>query len=46
MQFFSGSGIVRVYLIHQPTNLIAALLEKTLEGFNDVSIDIPITITD
>ena len=41
----TGSGIVRVYLIHQPTNFIATNREG-FGGFNDVSIDIPVTITD
>jgi hypothetical protein len=41
----SGSGIVRVYLIHQPTNLNATTREG-FGGFNDVAIDIPVTITD
>lgn len=41
----SGSGIVRVYLIHQPSNLNATTREG-IGGFNDVAIDIPITITD
>ena len=41
----TGSGIVRVYLIHQPTNFNATNRE-VFGGFNDVSIDIPVTITD
>ena len=41
----TGSGIVRVYLIHQPTNLNATNREG-FGGYNDVSIDIPVTITD
>ncbi len=41
----TGSGIVRVYLIHQPTNFNATTREG-FGGFNDVSIDIPVTITD
>lgn len=41
----SGSGTARVYLIHQPTNFNATTREG-MGGFNDVSIDIPITITD
>lgn len=39
----SGSGVVRVYLIHQPTNFEANTREM-FGGFNDVAIDIPITI--
>ena len=41
----TGSGIVRVYLIHQPTNFNATTREA-FGGFNDVSIDIPVSITD
>ena len=41
----TGSGIVRVYLIHQPTNFNANNRED-FGGFNDVSIDIPVSITD
>ena len=41
----SGSGIVRVYLIHQPTNFNATNREA-FGGFNDVSIDIPVTVSD
>ena len=41
----SGAGTVRVYLIHQPTNYSGTTRED-IGGFNDVSIDIPITITD
>lgn len=41
----SGTGIVRVYLIHQPTDFSATTREG-MGGFNDVAIDIPITITD
>ena len=41
----TGSGIVRVYLIHQPTNFNATTREG-LGGFNDVAIDIPVTISD
>ena len=41
----SGSGIVRVYLIHQPTNFNATNREA-FGGFNDVAIDIPVTISD
>ena len=41
----TGSGIVSVYLIHQPTNFNANSRED-FGGFNDVSIDIPISITD
>ena len=41
----TGSGIARVYLIHQPTNFNATNREG-FGGFNDVSIDIPVTITD
>ena len=41
----TGSGIVRVYLIRQPTTFNATNREG-FGGFNDVSIDIPVTITD
>ena len=41
----SGSGIVRVYLIHQPTNFNATNREA-FGGFNDVAIDIPVTVSD
>ena len=41
----SGTGIVRVYLIHQPTNFNATTREG-FGGFNDVAIDIPVTISD
>jgi len=41
----TGSGIVRVYLIHQPTNFNASNREG-FGGFNDVAIDIPISITE
>lgn len=41
----TGSGVVRVYLIHQPTNFNATTREG-LGGFNDVAIDIPVTISD
>lgn len=41
----TGSGIVRVYLIHQPTNFNATNREA-FGGFNDVAIDIPVTILD
>tara|TARA_B100000900_G_scaffold282068_1_gene241355 strand:+ start:3499 stop:4044 length:546 start_codon:yes stop_codon:yes gene_type:complete len=41
----TGSGIVRVYLIHQPTNFNATTREA-FGGFNDVSIDIPVSISD
>jgi len=41
----TGSGLVRVYLIHQPTNFNATTREG-LGGFNDVAIDIPVSITD
>ena len=41
----TGSGIVRVYLIHQPTNFNANNRED-FGGFNDVAIDIPVSITD
>ena len=41
----SGSGIVRVYLIHQPTNFNATNREA-FGGFNDVAIDIPVTVLD
>jgi hypothetical protein len=41
----TGSGIVRVYLIHQPTNFNANNREG-FGGYNDVSIDIPVSITD
>ena len=41
----AGSGIARVYLIHQPTDFNATTREE-MGGFNDVAIDIPITITD
>ena len=41
----TGSGIVRVYLIHQPTNFNATTREG-LGGFNDVAIDIPVIISD
>lgn len=39
----AGSGVVRVYLVHQPTNFDATTREA-MGGFNDVSIDIPINI--
>ena len=41
----TGSGVVRVYLIHQPTNFNATNREG-FGGFNDVAIDIPVTISD
>jgi len=41
----TGSGIVRVYLIHQSTNFNATNREA-FGGFNDVAIDIPVTILD
>jgi len=41
----SATGIVRVYLIHQPTNFNATTREG-FGGFNDVAIDIPVTISD
>ena len=41
----TGSGISRVYLIHQPTNFDATTREA-MGGFNDVAIDIPIVVTD
>lgn len=41
----AGTGLVRLYLIHQPTNFNATTREA-MGGFNDVSIDIPVTITE
>ena len=40
-----GSGIVRVYLIHQPTNFNATTREG-MGGFNDVAIDIPVAVSE
>ena len=40
----SGSGVVRIYLIHQPTNFDATTREAFV-GFNDVAIDIPVIVT-
>ena len=40
-----GTGLVRLYLVHQPTNFNASTREA-MGGFNDVSIDIPVTITE
>jgi len=40
-----GTGLVRLYLVHQPTNFNATTREA-MGGFNDVSIDIPVTITE
>tara|TARA_S200000501_G_scaffold369898_1_gene410157 strand:+ start:552 stop:1100 length:549 start_codon:yes stop_codon:yes gene_type:complete len=39
----TGTGLVRVYLIHQPTNFNATTREG-MGGFNDVAIDIPVSI--
>lgn len=41
----AGTGLVRLYLVHQPTNFNATTREA-MGGFNDVSIDIPVTITE
>ena len=41
----TGTGLVRVYLIHQPTNFNATTREG-LGGFNDVAIDIPVSIVE
>ena len=41
----AGSGTVRVYLIHEPTNK-SATDRDGMGGFNDVLIDIPITIVE
>ena len=41
----TGTGLVRVYLIHQPTNFNATTREG-FGGYNDVSIDIPVSISD
>ena len=41
----TGSGIVRVYLIHQPTNFNATTREG-FGGFNDVAIDLPVSIVE
>ena len=39
----TGTGLVRLYLIHQPTNFNATTREG-MGGFNDVAIDIPVSI--
>lgn len=39
----TGTGLVRLYLIHQPTNFNATTRED-MGGFNDVAIDIPVSI--
>ena len=41
----TGTGLVRVYLIHQPTNFNATTREG-FGGYNDVSIDIPVSIVE
>ena len=41
----TGTGLVRVYLIHQPTNFNATTREG-MGGFNDVAIDIPVSIVE
>lgn len=41
----TGTGLVRLYLIHQPTNFNATTREG-FGGYNDVSIDIPVTIVE
>ena len=41
----TGTGLVRVYLIHQPTNFNATTREG-MGGFNDVAIDIPASIVE
>ena len=39
----TGTGLVRLYLVHQPTNFNATTREA-MGGYNDVSIDIPVSI--
>jgi len=41
----TGTGLVRLYLIHQPTNFNATTREG-MGGFNDVAIDIPVSIVE
>lgn len=40
-----GTGVVRTYLIHEPTNKNATDRDG-MGGFNDVSIDIPVNVVD
>ena len=40
-----GTGLVRLYLIHQPTNFNGTTREA-MGGYNDVAIDIPVSIVE